>query len=76
MTEPAVAKPADLEALLQERGITAQTTDVTMSAAALGRVAQSQLLIGLVSDDVTALYLRAPDAVEPKARGRIGKAVS
>ena len=73
MTEPAVAKPADLEALLKERGIAAQTTDVTMSAAALGRVAQSQLLVGLVSDDVTALYLRAPDAVEPKARGRIGK---
>ncbi|MEY4503204.1 MAG: hypothetical protein RLZZ576_458, partial [Actinomycetota bacterium] len=69
MTEPAVAKPAELETLLQERGTSAQTTDVAMSAAALGRVAQAQLLVGLVSDDVSALYLRAPDAVEPKARG-------
>ncbi len=76
MTEPAVAKPADLEAWLVEQGITPQTTQVAMSASALGRVAQSQLLVGLVSEDVTALYLRAPDAVEPKAQGRIGKAVN
>jgi tRNA threonylcarbamoyl adenosine modification protein YeaZ len=76
MTEPAVAKPADLEALLKDRGITAQITDVTMSAAALGRVAQAQLLVGLVSDDVTALYLRAPDATVPKSHVRVGKGVS
>ncbi|MEY4349323.1 MAG: hypothetical protein RL719_620, partial [Actinomycetota bacterium] len=27
-------------------------------------------------EDISALYLRAPDAVEPKAHGKFGKQVS
>jgi hypothetical protein len=50
------------------------TTDLTISAANLALLAEAQFRAGTISEDVTALYLRAADAVEPKAR--IGKAVS
>ena len=69
---PSVIKPADLEQQLQARNIFPATTDAKVSAAAIAKLAHSQQVAGLLSDDVTALYLRQPDAVE----GQFGKKVS
>jgi tRNA threonylcarbamoyl adenosine modification protein YeaZ len=71
---PGVMKPAELEAYLTDRNVHPVTTDAEVSAANLALLAEAQLRAGTISEDVTALYLRAADAVEPKAR--IGKAVS
>jgi tRNA threonylcarbamoyl adenosine modification protein YeaZ len=70
---PGVMKPAELEEYLTERNIHPVTTEEPISAANLGLLAEAMLAAGTISDDVAALYLRAADAVEPKAR--IGKAV-
>jgi tRNA threonylcarbamoyl adenosine modification protein YeaZ len=71
---PGVMKPAELEDYLVNRNVHPITTDLTISAANLALLAEAQFRAGTISEDVTALYLRAADAVEPKAR--IGKAVS
>lgn len=71
---PGVLKPAELEEYLVNRNVHPITTDIPVSAANLAFLAEAQLRAGAISEDVTALYLRAADAVEPKAR--IGKAVS
>ncbi|MEN9603944.1 MAG: hypothetical protein RLZZ06_379 [Actinomycetota bacterium] len=71
---PGVMKPAELEEYLTDRNVHPVTTDAEVSAANLALLAEAQLRAGTISEDVTALYLRAADAVEPKAR--IGKAVS
>ncbi|MEY4276550.1 MAG: hypothetical protein RIS26_1013 [Actinomycetota bacterium] len=71
---PGVMKPAELEDYLVNRNVHPVTTDVDVSAAALGLLLEAQLRTGTAGQDVSALYLRAADAVEPKAR--IGKAVS
>ena len=71
---PGVMKPAELEEYLVDRNVHPVTTDIPVSAANLALLAEAQLRSGTISEDVTALYLRAADAVEPKAR--IGKAVS
>ena len=71
---PGVLKPAELEEYLTDRNVYPVTTDEVVSAANLALVVEAQLRSGVESLDVSALYLRAADAVEPKAR--IGKAVS
>lgn len=71
---PGVMKPAELEEYLTDRNVHPVSTDAEVSAANLALLAEAQLRNGTISEDVTALYLRAADAVEPKAR--IGKAVS
>lgn len=73
---PHVNKPAELESILDARGLSPITAKASVSAAALARVAERQMLAGGASQDVTALYLRAPDAVAPKDVSRTSKAVS
>jgi tRNA threonylcarbamoyladenosine biosynthesis protein TsaB len=73
---PAVNKPADIQALLAERGIHAATTSLAISARAIGELFEAQAAAGTLSHDVTALYLRNPDAVEPKNLRDFGKRVS
>lgn len=71
---PGVMKPADLDEYLTDRNVHPVTTTELVSAAKLGLLLEAQLRAGTATEDVSALYLRAADAVEPKAR--IGKAVS
>jgi tRNA A37 threonylcarbamoyladenosine modification protein TsaB len=71
---PGVLKPAELEDYLVNRNVHPIRTDIAISAASLAFLMEAQLRSGTASQDVGALYLRAADAVEPKAR--IGKAVS
>jgi tRNA threonylcarbamoyl adenosine modification protein YeaZ len=73
---PAVNRPADIEATLAERGISPATTSVVISARAIGELFEAQAAAGVLSHDVTALYLRNPDAVEPKNLRDFGKRVS
>jgi tRNA threonylcarbamoyl adenosine modification protein YeaZ len=71
---PGVMKPAELEEYLVNRNVHPSRTGLPISAANLGLLLEAQLRAGSAREDVSALYLRAADAVEPKAR--IGKAVS
>jgi tRNA threonylcarbamoyl adenosine modification protein YeaZ len=71
---PGVMKPAELEEYLVDRNVHPVTTDIPVSAGNLALLAEAELRAGTISEDTSALYLRAADAVEPKAR--IGKAVS
>lgn len=71
---PGVMKPAELEEYLLDRNVHPVTTELPVSAPNLALLAEAQLRAGTIGEDVSALYLRAADAVEPKAR--IGKAVS
>lgn len=71
---PGVLKPAELEEYLVDRNVHPITTDLPVSAANLALLAEAQFRAGTVVTDVSAMYLRAADAVEPKAR--IGKVVS
>lgn len=71
---PGVMKPAELEDYLVNRNVHPVTTEIQISAANLALLAEAQFRAGTISEDVSALYLRAADAVEPKAR--IGKVVS
>ncbi len=73
---PNVNKPADLEELLTERNVNPVRTDASLSATSLALVAAAKIAGGANLEDVSALYLRAPDAVEPKAHGKFGKQVS
>lgn len=73
---PQVIKPAALDELLASRNIDAQTTDLVITGAAVGELALALRAAGELESDVSALYLRAPDAVEPKASGQFGKRVS
>ena len=73
---PAVNRPADIEAALAERGIVPARTSVVISAKAIGELFEAQAAAGILSHDVTALYLRNPDAVEPKNLRDFGKKVS
>jgi tRNA threonylcarbamoyl adenosine modification protein YeaZ len=73
---PAVNRPADIEASLTERGIVAARTSLVISARAIGELFEAQAAAGLLSHDITALYLRNPDAVEPKNLRDFGKKVS
>ncbi|MFM1785434.1 MAG: hypothetical protein RLZZ108_458 [Actinomycetota bacterium] len=73
---PAVNKPQDLEELLKEQNLTAVHAQAKMSAKDLGLLAHNLQRANRLEPDTTALYLRAADAVEPKAHQRFGKAVS
>ncbi len=73
---PAVNRPADIEVLLAEQGISPARTCVVISARAIGELFEAQAAAGVLSHDVTALYLRNPDAVEPKNLRDFGKKVS
>jgi len=73
---PAVNRPADIAEQLGARGIEAATTSLTISALAIGQLFEAQAAGGNLSHDVTALYLRNPDAVEPKNLRDFGKKVS
>ena len=73
---PSVNRPADIETSLAERGISAARTSVVISAKAIGELFEAQAAAGILSHDVTALYLRNPDAVEPKNLRDFGKKVS
>ena len=71
---PGVCKPAELEAKFAGKSLA--RTDAKISAAALGRVFEAQLIDGTATHDVTALYLREADAVAPKDLREAGKKVS
>lgn len=71
---PGVMKPAELEDYLVNRNTHPLRTDEPIAAVNLAFLVEAQLRSGTESEDVSALYLRPADAVEPKAR--IGKAVS
>ncbi len=73
---PAVNKPQDLEELLKEQNLTTVHAQAKMSAKDLGLLAHNLQKANRLEPDTTALYLRAADAVEPKAHQRFGKAVS
>lgn len=73
---PHVSKPQDLEELLKERGLDPVHAQAKMSASQLGLLAYDLQKANRLSPDTTALYLRAPDAVEPNANGKFGKPVS
>ena len=73
---PAVNKPQDLEELLKEQNLTTVHAQAKMSAKDLGLVAHNLQRANRLEPDTAALYLRAADAVEPKAHQRFGKAVS
>jgi len=69
---PAVIKPAALEEMLIDKNITPVTATKSITAVAIAKLAEAQLRDACLSTDVTALYLRQPDAVE----GQFGKKVS
>jgi tRNA threonylcarbamoyl adenosine modification protein YeaZ len=73
---PAVNRPADIEASLTERGIVAARTSLVISARSIGELFEAQAAAGSLSHDIAALYLRNPDAVEPKNLRDFGKKVS
>lgn len=65
---PGVMKPAALEELMQQQGLHPIITSLPVSATKLGQVFEAQLIDGTADADVTALYLRAPDAVPTPAK--------
>lgn len=65
---PGVMKPDELDQYLTDRNVHPVTTEVRVTAANLARVFEASLKAGTASSDTSALYLRAADAVEPKAR--------
>ena len=65
---PGVMKPAALEELMQQQGLRPIITSLPVSATKLGQVFEAQLIDGTADADVTALYLRAPDAVPTPAK--------
>lgn len=73
---PAVNRPADIESGFAERGISPASTSLVISARAIGELFEAQAAAGLLSHDITAMYLRNPDAVEPKNLRDFGKKVS
>ena len=73
---PSVNRPDDIETILTERGIVVERTSLVISARAIGELFEAQAAAGSLSHDITALYLRNPDAVEPKNLRDFGKKVS
>nr|MBP6186998.1 hypothetical protein [Rhodoluna sp.] len=73
---PEVMKPAALAEMLEARMLEPLTTDAQITGAAIGELAEALRADNKLERDVTAMYLRAPDAVEPKANGQFGKKVS
>jgi tRNA threonylcarbamoyl adenosine modification protein YeaZ len=73
---PAVNKEQDIEEQLKELNLEPVRAQANMSAKDLGLLAYKLQQANRLSQDVSALYLRAADAVEPKPNQRFGKAVS
>lgn len=77
---PGVQKPSALEEKFAGRQfVRADSMAVSgpkISAVELGRVFAAQVIDGSTSQDISALYLRAPDAVAPKVLRDFGKKVS
>ena len=73
---PAVNKEQDIEEQLKELNLQTVHAQAKMSAKDLGLLAHKLQQANRLSQDVSALYLRAADAVEPKPNQRFGKAVS
>lgn len=73
---PHVLKPAALSEVLADRGLEVETTELTITGASVGELALALSAAHELETDISALYLRAPDAVEPKASGQFGKRVS
>lgn len=73
---PAVNKEQDIEEQLKELNLEPVHAQAHMSAKDLGLLAYKLQQANRLSQDVSALYLRAADAVEPKPNQRFGKAVS
>ena len=65
---PGVSKPAELDEYLTDRNVHPVRTEQPITAGNLGLLFEAQQAAGVLSKDVSALYLRAADAVEPKAR--------
>lgn len=65
---PGVMRPDELSEYLTDRNVHPVTTELKITAANLAKVFEAQLRAGTASTDTSALYLRAADAVEPKAR--------
>lgn len=65
---PGVLKPAALDEQLENRGLHTVRSTAALTAANLARVFFAQQAAGQASTDVTALYLRAPDAVPTAAK--------
>ena len=73
---PGVGKHAEVVAALEaEFGSFTERTGGA-SAQWVARLAARQMIAGVASEDTTALYLRAPDAVMPKPNQQFGKRVS
>ncbi len=60
---PGVIKPAALAELMQQRGVQPIEVSSTVFATRLSQVFDAQVIDGTASQDVSALYLREPDAV-------------
>ena len=73
---PGVATAEVIDAYLRELPAPATLAQGNVSAAAIAAIAEVSMHSKALSNDVSALYLRAPDATEPKAHGRVGKSVS
>ncbi len=73
---PQVLKPEAMQHLFDVEGLKPKSTDIAISARSIGELAIAQAKAGVLESDVSALYLRAPDAVEPKSPGQFGKKVS
>jgi tRNA threonylcarbamoyladenosine biosynthesis protein TsaB len=65
---PGVQKLADLQQSLNAQGITYQLVEGKITASAVGRLARAQLAEGTISSNISANYLRAPDAVPAKGK--------
>jgi tRNA threonylcarbamoyl adenosine modification protein YeaZ len=65
---PAVQKPADLETDLAAAGRAVASASQPITAAHIAKVFFAQQTSGEESQDITALYLRAPDAVPTAAK--------
>ena len=73
---PSVNRPADIDLELAKRSISPAQSSLVISARAIGELFEAQAAAGVLSHDITALYLRNPDAVEPKNLRDFGKKVS
>lgn len=65
---PGVQGLASLETSLTDQRVSYSQASAPCTAANLGRVLLAQLAAGSASQDVSPLYLRAPDAVPPKPK--------
>ena len=76
---PAVGRREDILDQVAARsgahGLAVERSGV-VSAVWVAKLAETQLISGVASHEVSALYLRAPDAVEPKPNQMFGKRVS